>query len=215
VATVALLIALGAPGYAAQQLQVLFAKRAGNATKVDGLKASKKPRANTLLALDSHAKFPGSVVPAGPQGPRGDTGPQGPQGPQGLQGIRGSIGAPGSALAYSTILFEPPDEGGPPQWRIDDDLSKNLDNDINFKRGANGVFCLYRLGFTVGNIVATPGPFGASGPFQIEVDTPRSGHSVNAACPAGTGAAIYTMLPGGETPHDPPDPSDTIYFELN
>jgi hypothetical protein len=41
-------------------LQVFDAK---NADKVDGLHASKKPKANTLLALNRRKKFPASVIP--------------------------------------------------------------------------------------------------------------------------------------------------------
>ena len=225
VATVALLIALGAPGYAAQSLQsVLFAKRAGNANKVDGFSASKKPRRNTLLALDSHGKLPASVGAVGPRGPQGVQGPEGQRGPQGLQGIqglqglqgqRGNVGAPGSALAYSTILYESPDEGGPPVWRIDDELSKQLDNDVNFSHPAAGVFCLYNLGLTVANVVATPGRFGAGGPFDVQADAPRNLHSFNADCPAHTAAAIYTSDPVTNALEDPPDTSDTIYFTIN
>jgi hypothetical protein len=222
IAMLALLIALGAPGYAAQSLQsVLFAKRAGNANKVDGFSASKKPRKNTLLALDSHGKLPASVGAVGPRGAQGAQGLQGPQGLQGIQGIqgnpgpRGQVGAPGSALAYSTILYEPPDEGGPPEWRIDDELSKQLDNDVNFSHPAAGVFCMYNLGLTVANVVATPGRFGAAGPFDVQADAPRDGHSFNASCPAHTAAAIYTSDPATGALEDPPDTSDTIYFTIN
>src|SRR5437588_11985821 len=123
-AVLALLIALGAPGYAAQTVQsVLFAKRAGNANKVDGLKASRKPHPNRLLALDSHGRFPASVVGTGSPGPQDLPGPRGAAGPQGPQGDHGTAGAPGSALAYSTIPYAPPDEGGSPVWRIDDKFS--------------------------------------------------------------------------------------------
>jgi hypothetical protein len=129
--------------------------------------------------------------------------------------VRGATGAPGSALAYSTIVYEPPDEGGPAVWRIDDELSKQLDNDINFSHPAAGVFCLSNLGITVANVVATPGRFGSSGPFEVQADAPRPGHSFNAACPAHTGAAIYTSDPSTNSLEDPPDPSDTIYFTIN
>jgi hypothetical protein len=227
IATAALLVALGAPGYAAQSLQsVLFAQRAGNANKVDGLRASRKPRRNTLLALDSHGKFPASVGLAGPRGSQGPQGIQGARGPQGIQGVRGlqglqgdrgNPGAPGSALAYSTILSEPPDEGGQAVWRIDDVLSKKLDNDVNLGDAghpAPGVFCFHDLTFTVQNVVATPGRFGAHGPFSVQVDAPRKNHSFNASCPADTGAAVYISDPNGAL-EDPPDSTDTIYFELN
>jgi hypothetical protein len=219
VAVVAVLIALGAPSYAAQVVRsVLFAKKAGNAQRVDGLRAFKKPHPNALLALDSRGRFPASVSPAGTtgaQGPRGLTGPQGAQGLQGPKGDRGFPGSPGSALADSVIVFEPPDEGGQAVWRIDDSLSKGLDNDVNFTwpAGTHGVFCLHDLSFTVKNAVATPGPFG-SAPFFVQVDVARPGHAVDASCPAGSAAAIYVTDSTGAR-EDPPDPTDTIYFELN
>ncbi len=225
IATAALLVALGAPGYAAQSLQsVLFAKRAGNANKVDGFSASKKPRKNTLLALDSHGKFPASVGLAAPRGSQGATGAQGPQGIQGAQGVQGiqgqpgSPGLPGSALAYSVILKESPDEGGPPEWRIDDVLSKKLDNDVNLGSAGHpvpGVFCFHDLTFTVANVVATPGRFGTHGPFSVQVDGPRNGHAFDPNCPAGTGAAVYISDPATNILEDPPDSTDTIYFEFN
>jgi hypothetical protein len=219
VAVVAVLIALGAPSYAAQAVRsVLFAKKAGNSQRVDGLRAFKKPHSNALLALDSRGRFPASVVPAGatgPQGPRGLTGPQGAQGLQGPKGDRGFPGDPGSARADSVIVFEPPDEGGPAVWRIDDSLSKGLDNDVNFTKpaGTKGVFCLHNLSFAANNAVATPGPFG-SAPFFVQVDVARPGHAVDASCPAGSTAAIYVTDSSG-TSIDPPTSTDTIYFELN
>ena len=204
VAVVALLVALAGPGYAALQ-SVVFAARAGNAEKVDGLKASKRPHGNEIVALDSHGRLPASV---------GAVGPQGVPGPQGAPG---SPGAAGTALAYSTILYEPPDAGGPPEWRIDDTLSKKLDNDVNFAHPAPGVFCIHDLPsyITVMNAVATPGAFGPSGPFLTQVDVPRTGHSVNSSCPANTAAAIYVTKPDGTALEDPPGASDTIYFELS
>jgi hypothetical protein len=207
VAVVAVLIALGAPSYAAQLVQsVFYAQRAGNAKRVDGLKASTKPRPNTLLALNSHGKFPASVGLAGPPGPQGATGPQ---------GDRGEPGAPGSALAYSVILYEENDEGTATEWRIDDTLSKHLDNDVNFSHPGSGVFCLHGLPFTVGNIVATPGPFAAGTPFDVQVDMARPGHSLDGVgnCPANTGAIVYTTDSSGKLAD--PNTSDTIFFELN
>src|SRR5262249_16019539 len=61
---------------------------AANADKVDGIHASRTPKAGALLALNARKKFPASVVPTlpGPAGPQGPHGPQGPQGPQGQQG---------------------------------------------------------------------------------------------------------------------------------
>jgi hypothetical protein len=77
----------------------LFAR---NSDKVDGIGASRKPRANQLLPLGRNGKFPLKVIPAGtqvtlqgPPGPRGDRGPQGPAGATGPAGARGPAGPPG------------------------------------------------------------------------------------------------------------------------
>jgi hypothetical protein len=62
-------------GQAARHAVVpLFAKNAGS---VDGIKASKSPKAGQLLALGANRKFPASVVPAGARGPAGPAGPAG------------------------------------------------------------------------------------------------------------------------------------------
>lgn len=71
-----------------------------NADRVDGIHASKKPRAGRLLALDKRAKFPASVLPsglAGPQGPPGAAGPVGAAGSDGAAGANGATGATGAA----------------------------------------------------------------------------------------------------------------------
>jgi hypothetical protein len=221
VAVIALFVALGAPSYAAVR-SVFFAQHAGNANRVDGLKASKTPHPHRILALDAQGKFPASVGAIGPTGPQGATGPQGPTGrtgpagSQGLQGLRGSPGAPGSALAYSVLLFEPPDGGVTPEWRIDDTFSKALDNDINFVSPQPGVYCLRNLGFTVSNVVATPGPFGSNGAFLVQAEASQGGlRSVSNLCPTHTGAVIYVTDPTGKTLEDPPDPTDSVYFTLN
>jgi hypothetical protein len=213
VAGIALLVALAAPGYAAVQ-SVFFAQTAGNAKRVDGLKASGKPHPNELLALNSHGKFPASVGAIGPQGVQGPHGLHGPQGPQGNPGV---AGAAGSAIAYGTLIYEQPDGGGPVTWRVDDGLSKGLDNDANLGDAGHpvaGVFCFHGLPFAVLNVIATPGAFGSSGPFLVQGDTPHAGHSVNSNCPPNTGAAIYITDMSGKLT-DPPDPSDTIYFTFN
>jgi hypothetical protein len=90
---------------------LVFAPLAGSAKglfatdsdKVDGLHASRTPRAGALLSLGANRKFPSAVLPlkAGPQGAKGDTGPAGPQGvkgdigPAGPQGVKGDIGPAG------------------------------------------------------------------------------------------------------------------------
>jgi hypothetical protein len=51
---------------------VSFAKNAGS---VNGIKASRTPKANQLLALGPNKKFPSSVMGTGPQGPPGPAGP--------------------------------------------------------------------------------------------------------------------------------------------
>lgn len=51
---------------------VSFAKNSG---KVNGIKASRAPKANQLLPLGPNRKFPSSVVPEGPAGPAGPAGP--------------------------------------------------------------------------------------------------------------------------------------------
>lgn len=107
---VALIVAvLGATPYAEAHgvWHTLFAH---NADKVDGIHASRTPRAGRLLPLNSTGKFPASVVPVGPVGPVGPTGaagaqgstgavgpegPEGPEGPQGLQGLQGLQGQQG------------------------------------------------------------------------------------------------------------------------
>jgi hypothetical protein len=58
----------------------VFAKNAG---KVNGIKASRTPKAGQLVALGANAKLPSSVVPAGIAGAPGPQGPAGPKGPAG------------------------------------------------------------------------------------------------------------------------------------
>jgi hypothetical protein len=73
-----------------------YAKRAGDAGSVGGIKASRQPRAGLLVPLGADGKFPPSVGAAGPQGEKGDRGPQGLTGPQ------GATGRPGPSHAYAT-----------------------------------------------------------------------------------------------------------------
>lgn len=99
----------------------LFAK---NAAKVDGISASRTPKAGHLVPLNKQGRLPGSVIPreisvvleeTGPQGPKGDKGdtgergPAGPQGAQGSQGARGEKGDPGAPGQTG-----PPGSVGPP-----------------------------------------------------------------------------------------------------
>jgi hypothetical protein len=60
---------LGATPYA-ETHGVFHALFAHNADKVDGIHASRKPRAGKLLALGRNGKFPASVLPGGTRRPR-------------------------------------------------------------------------------------------------------------------------------------------------
>jgi len=82
-----------------------FAKNAG---AVNGIKASRKPKANYLVPLTKTGKFPISVGQVGPAGPVGPQGPQGPQGIQGTQGAQGPKGATG-ATGISGLVVEQDD----------------------------------------------------------------------------------------------------------
>jgi hypothetical protein len=85
-------------GEAAKVLPI--ARFASNAGKVDGLSASKTPKAGQLLALSGTRKFPASIFPrgfVGPAGPQGPAGPRGPDGPAGPAGQRGPAGPQGPA----------------------------------------------------------------------------------------------------------------------
>src|SRR5437667_1594947 len=69
---------------------------ANNAKRLNGFKASARPRAGTIPVLLKGAKLPaaiGAVGPQGPQGPAGGPGPSGPRGQQGPKGDRGDRGA--------------------------------------------------------------------------------------------------------------------------
>jgi hypothetical protein len=72
----------------------VFAKNAG---KVNGIKASRTPKAGRLLALGPDAKLPRSAFPDGVNtpGPRGPQGPAGPKGPQGPAGTISGVSAGG------------------------------------------------------------------------------------------------------------------------
>lgn len=91
-ATVAVFVALSGGAYAAGV--VPFAKNAG---RVGDIQASRTPKAGRLLALDSHRRFPASVLPASAAGRAGDAGPAGSAGPQGAPGKDGAPGPQGPA----------------------------------------------------------------------------------------------------------------------
>lgn len=78
-----------------------YAKVAGNADAVDGIKAARQPRAGFLVPLGANGRFPPSVGEAGPKGDRGDPGAQGPMGPQGATGRQGPQGPAGPSHAYA------------------------------------------------------------------------------------------------------------------
>ena len=99
----------------------LFAK---NSDKVDGIGASKRPKAGHLFPLGRGGKFPSRVLPEltvvgldGPQGPQGPPGQRGEQGPKGDPGAPGAPGQPGAqgimGPAGPTGLQGPPGERGP------------------------------------------------------------------------------------------------------
>ena len=86
-------LAAGPAGGAARRSIAAFAANAG---AVNGIKASRTPKAGRLVPLGRNAKLPASVVPFR-RGTRGSTGPQGPVGPRGPAGTQGPAGPPGAA----------------------------------------------------------------------------------------------------------------------
>lgn len=88
---------------------VSVVKRALNADAVNGIKASRKPKAGRLLPLGSDAKFPASVLPGpearGPQGAIGPSGAPGAPGPPGAAGPSGLQGAPGGQGPSGTTVI--------------------------------------------------------------------------------------------------------------
>jgi hypothetical protein len=109
---------------------VAKAKFAQNAGAVNGIPASRKAKANALVATNGKGKLPDSVLPiglditgppgpTGPKGDKGDTGPEGPVGPggppgppgqqgavgpEGPQGLPGNTGPPGAGLTGVHIV---------------------------------------------------------------------------------------------------------------
>jgi hypothetical protein len=74
-----------------------YAKQAGNASALMGIKASKQPRPGTILPLGADGKFPASVGAVGPVGPKGEKGDRGETGAAGPKGATGPTGARGPA----------------------------------------------------------------------------------------------------------------------
>ena len=95
VALIALVVSLSPLAYGAAKT-VRHALFADNAGKVNGIKASKKPKPGKLLALNKRGKFPAKVLPAAARGPKGDPGPAGAQGTPGTNGTNGTNGADGA-----------------------------------------------------------------------------------------------------------------------
>ena len=98
VAAVALALPLiGSPvGDAVGAKQAKQTKRtanyARNAGAINGIKASREPRAGALVPLGADGRFPPSVGVAGPKGDKGDKGLQGQMGPRGATGPAGPAG---------------------------------------------------------------------------------------------------------------------------
>ncbi len=84
-------------GHAAADKLVPRAKYARNAGRVDGIAASRTPKANQLVPLDRTGKYPASVGtgPAGPAGAKGDAGLKGDTGELGPKGDKGDTGPKG------------------------------------------------------------------------------------------------------------------------
>jgi hypothetical protein len=98
-----------------------YADRAGNAAALNGIKASKLPRAGQLVALGKDGRFPASVGvggQAGPQGPKGEKGEQGARGPAGPKGDPGPNGPAGPAGPKGAQgPAGPPDPSGIRGWQ--------------------------------------------------------------------------------------------------
>lgn len=80
------------PPFATHAKTADYAKNAG---AVNGIKASRRPRAGWLVPLGKDGKFPASVGVAGPPGPQGRAGAAGAQGPKGDTGPKGATGPAG------------------------------------------------------------------------------------------------------------------------
>jgi Collagen triple helix repeat (20 copies) len=102
---------------AGNAIRVAFAQKAG---AVDGISASRKPKAGYLFPLGKGGRFPERVIPTitgleGPKGDRGDKGAKGDPGPAGPAGPPGPTGAKGdSGLQGATGAPGAPGPPGPP-----------------------------------------------------------------------------------------------------
>ena len=108
-----------------------YAKQAGNASALNGIKASKQPRPGMLVPLGADGKFPSSVGlvgpagPAGPKGDRGDRGETGAVGPKGAAGPAGPVGAAARRPERRQWLVVP-HEGRVPLGRVLQDGERRL-----------------------------------------------------------------------------------------
>lgn len=92
-------------GEAAAKRVVRVALFAKNADKVDGIHASRSPRAGKLVPLGRDGRFPASVLPPPPPGPIGPVGAPGPPGRAGPPGDSGPVGARGERGEPATALW--------------------------------------------------------------------------------------------------------------
>jgi hypothetical protein len=100
--SLALFVALGSSAIAAPVVNI--AKSVANAGSVDGLSASKKPKAGQLLALDKKKHFPASVLPAGAIGPQGPKGDKGDNGNTSVETIRKTLAHAGTGPDFEVTL---------------------------------------------------------------------------------------------------------------
>lgn len=91
ISTLALVVALSGVTPAGAVSVIKRALSAKNADAVDGISASRQPRARQLVPLESNRKFPRSVIPK--------TGVRGMRGPVGPPGVAGGNGASSVYLA--------------------------------------------------------------------------------------------------------------------
>jgi hypothetical protein len=75
-----------------------YAKTAGNALAVNGIKAAKEPTPGFLVPLGADGKFPASIGQGGPAGPKGDKGDKGPK------GDKGDVGPSKAYYSHGSIL---------------------------------------------------------------------------------------------------------------
>lgn len=97
---IAILISLSGVNAADAVQSVRRALSAKNADAVDGISASRMPRAGLLFPLGRDGRFPPAVLPPSARGPRGPQGPSGSNGKDGVPGVNGVAGDRGPSDAY-------------------------------------------------------------------------------------------------------------------